>query len=55
MHIQYRTRNVYGNDLKYVVDPMIAAMIRILTDQKTIDDRQIAALEGLGHTFEQVI
>ena len=53
MNIMYFRKNVYGQDLLYVVGPE-AKDIQTLTGKKTIDRRDIAALETLGHTFELV-
>ena len=53
MNIMYFRKSVYGQDLLYVVGPE-AKDIQTLTGKKTIDRRDIAALETLGHTFELV-
>ena len=53
MNIQYFKRDVYGNPLFYIVGEQAEALRR-LTGKKTIDRRDIAALESLGHTFELV-
>lgn len=55
MHIQYRIRQVYGNDSLYVVDPKIAALLQRLTGRKTLAPSDMDVLTRLGHTFEQVI
>ena len=54
MHIEYRTKNVYGNDNRYIVNPDIAQAVRTLTGKKTINTGDIFALSTLGHTFEEV-
>ena len=53
MNIQYYKKDVYGNPLFYVVGAEGAA-IKQLTGKKTIDRRDLAALEALGHTTELV-
>ena len=53
MNIKYYRKNVYGQDLLYIVGAEGDA-IKALTGKKTIDRRDIAALESLGHTFELV-
>jgi hypothetical protein len=52
-NIMYYRKNVYGQDLLYIVGAEGDA-IKTLTGKKTIDRRDIAALETLGHTFELV-
>ena len=53
MNIMYFKKNVYGQDLLYVVGAEGDA-IKTLTGKKTVDRRDLAALEALGHTFELV-
>jgi len=53
MKIQYFKRDVYGNPLFYIVGEQAEALRR-LTGKKTVDQRDITALEALGHTFELV-
>jgi len=53
MNIKYYRKNIYGQDLLYIVGTEGKA-IQTLTGKKTIDRRDIAALESLGHIFELV-
>jgi uncharacterized protein YhbP (UPF0306 family) len=49
--ITLRKREVYGNELFYVVDAEQAKALAVLTGQKTITDRNIGALKQLGYTI----
>lgn len=49
--ITLRRREVYGNELFYVVDSEQARAIQILTGQKTVTERNIGALKQLGYTI----
>ena len=53
--IEYYKRNVYGNEHKYVKDKAIQSFIATLTGTKTISDRDITALGGLGFKLVQVL
>ena len=53
--IKYYTKNVYGNELRYILDKEISYNIQHLTGQNTISLYHIGALENLGFTFEQVL
>ena len=53
MNIQYYKKDVYGNPLFYVVGAEGAA-IKKLTGKKTVDQRDLDALEALGHTTELI-
>ena len=53
--IQYYTKNVYGLERIYILDPETAVNIQVLTKQKTIDLEHIKSLEILGFEFEQVL
>jgi len=56
--IQYFTKNVYGRDLEYVVNPDDAKFIANLTGRKTLEPRDRLNIEGLsGGTvqFEQTM
>jgi len=48
MKITIKIKSVYGNELRYVVEPEPAAYIRTLTGKKTVDEQDIRALMGLG-------
>ena len=52
--ITLRKREVYGNELYYVVDKDQAKAISILTGQKTVTERNIGALKLLGYTITYV-
>lgn len=52
--ITLRKREVYGNELCYVVDKDQAKAISILTGQKTVTERNIGALKLLGYTITYV-
>jgi len=52
--ITLRKREVYGNELFYVVDEEQARAISILTGQKTVTNRNIGALKQLGYTITYV-
>jgi len=47
--ITLRRREVYGNELYYVVDKDQAKALSVLTGQKTITDRNVGALKQLGY------
>jgi uncharacterized protein YhbP (UPF0306 family) len=49
--ITLRKREVYGNELFYVVDAEQARALAVLTGQKTITERNIGALKQLGYTI----
>ena len=53
MQIMIESRNVWGNELTYVMpeDGAIAKAIRGLTGKKTIDNNDIKSLRSLGHSF----
>ena len=48
MEIHVVVKSVYGNDLMYVVEPGKANLVRLLTGKKTVSERDIYALRGLG-------
>jgi len=52
MNIMYWTRRVYGKTLIYVAGPEGEA-IETLTGKKTVDNRDLHALQALGHTIER--
>jgi len=56
MQIMIESRNVWGNELTYVVpeDGAIAKAIRGLTGKKTIDNNDMESLRSLGHSFQWV-
>lgn len=49
MKIEIKHRDVWGNTLIYVCNPAIAHSISTLTGKKTIDHKDIKALQELGH------
>ena len=53
MKIMIESRNVWGNELTYVMpeDGAIAKAVRGLTGKKTIDNNDMESLRSLGHTF----
>ena len=53
MQIQIESRNVWGNELIYVMpeDGAIAKAVRGLTGKKTIDNNDMEQLRTLGHSF----
>ena len=51
MNIEIEIKNIYGNELKYVVDPSQARWLSALTSRKTLTDLDIKALKELGFTF----
>ncbi len=51
MNIEIEIKNVYGSELKYVVDSEKALLLSQLTGRKTLTDEDIKALKGLGFTF----
>lgn len=52
--ITLRRREVYGNELYYVVDKDQAKALSVLTGQKTITDRNIGALKQLGYEIHYI-
>ncbi len=56
MTINYYRKNVFGQVNKYLASNQEAnAYIKALTGKKTINDRDIEALKGLGFDFEEVL
>lgn len=51
--IEFKVKNVYGNETMYVVSEHKAA-IESLTKKKTIDSRDVANLMALGFAFKQI-
>ena len=53
MKIMVESRNVWGNELTYVMpeDGAIAKAVRGLTGKKTIDNNDMEQLRTLGHSF----
>ena len=53
MKIMVESRNVWGNELTYVMpeDGKIAKAVRGLTGKKTIDNNDMEQLRTLGHSF----
>ena len=53
--ITFYTRNVYGVDKFYVAEEGQAQYITTLTHRKTIDRKDLEALEALGHEIVEAI
>jgi len=51
MNIEIEIKNIYGNELKYVVNSEQARSLCKLTGRKTLTDVDIRALKELGFTF----
>lgn len=51
MNIQIEIKNVYGNELIYVIEPDCARTIQKLTGRKTLTRSDIQAFKDLGFTF----
>lgn len=52
MTIHYYIKQVYGKDMIYIVDPVIASNMHYLTGKKTLSFGDIETLQNLG--FELV-
>jgi len=52
MIIQAKIKSVYGNDLIYIIDPMIAQAISRITGKKTIDRGNIQEFKNIGVIIE---
>ena len=48
MTIKTQPKTAFGKTLHYVTDPVLAAALTSLTGKKTINEKDIAALETLG-------
>jgi hypothetical protein len=55
MNIEIEIKNIYGNELKYVVNSEQARSLSKLTGRKTLTDLDIRALKELGFTFSVYI
>ena len=53
--IEYYSKSVYGNELMYIKDEVIAKQISVLTGRKTITIEQKQALEVLGFSLIKVL
>ena len=53
--IEYYSKSVYGNELMYITDEVIAKQVMILTGRKTITIEQKQALEVLGFSLIKVL
>jgi len=53
MRIMVESRNVWGNELTYVMpeNGETAKAVRRLTGKKTIDNNDMESLRSLGHSF----
>ena len=53
MRIMIESRNVWGNELTYVMpeNGETAKAVRRLTGKKTIDNNDMESLRSLGHSF----
>lgn len=54
MTAQYYTKNVYGNQMIYLVESPEANAIRCLTSRKTLCGADIEALKVLGVQLDRV-
>jgi hypothetical protein len=52
--IQVYSRNVYGIDRTYAIDPLVSDSLQTLTGQRTLSAAQLDALRELGHRIELV-
>lgn len=55
MEIEYYIKSVYGTDLIYVKEPLLAKAFETLTKKKTIDKKDMYALGEFGLTFKQAL
>jgi len=55
MDIQYIRKNVYGTIMYYIKDPVVYTAIKTLTKKMTVDERDLRALQMLGHTTTEVL
>lgn len=55
MTIEYYHKDVYGNDLIYLVDSTASRCIHQLTGKKTLSQKDMNALSGLGINQVEVI
>ena len=53
--IQYYRKNVFGNELMYLIDSAEAGYILRLICQRTINQNQINLFTNLGIKFEEVL
>lgn len=54
MTIEYYTKNVYGNELIYLVESPETNVVLRLIGQKTISSYQMSLFESLGVNFTRV-
>lgn len=54
MRIEYHIKSVYGNEQIYITETSVANAVTTLTQKKTINNRDIAALIVLGHDVVHV-
>ena len=55
IRIEYRTKSIYGEDRKYIVDKDMSKNIQDLTGRKTLSYTDMIALTNMGFILEQVI
>lgn len=53
--IEFYVKNVWGKDLRYIIDPQIRSALTTLTGTGTLCDYQLKPLESLGFTFKEVL
>lgn len=53
--IKYFSREVYGIERHYIVEPEIAKAVSTLTRRETIDGADMKALKALGFKLERVL
>lgn len=54
MLIHYYIKQVYGKDMIYIADPVIASNMQYLTGKKTLTFGDLETLQNLGFTLERV-
>ena len=55
MIIEYYIKSIYGNDLIYIKNATQGKALQVLTNKKTIDKKDIDALQVLGVVCVEVL
>jgi len=55
MEIKYYIKGVYGREMMYIKDKVIAEYVSLLTGRKTITETDIEALTHLGFKLIRVL
>lgn len=55
MTIEYYSKNNYGSNALYIIEPDKASAIAVLTGKKTISESDIKAFETFGIYFVEVL